>query len=151
MKINFDAHIHPAQRRCLGIVLRDDEGKVILTGTRYVQASWSVEVTEAAAALYGLEVAHRSGYNHIHLEGDAISVINAISKQQQGLSPIHLIYDNISIVRSLFSSFTCTHVRRCGNTVAHLVARLDTDSHEEKICMHPIPKSIQTLADLDLI
>ena len=80
MKINFDAHINPAQGRRLGIVVRNHEGRLLITGTQSVQACWSVEVTEAAAGLYGLEVAHHMGYNRINLEGDVMSVINAISR-----------------------------------------------------------------------
>lgn len=66
VKINFDAHISTPQSRSLGIAIRNHEGLLMLTGTRLVQASWSVEATEAAAALYGLELAHRLGYDRVH-------------------------------------------------------------------------------------
>lgn len=51
VKINFDAHILPTFGRRLGIVIRDHEGKVLVTGTRSVDALWPVDTSEAAAAL----------------------------------------------------------------------------------------------------
>ena len=90
-------------------------------------------VTEAAAALYGVEVAHRMGYNRIHLEGNAMNVINAISRQHKGLSPIHLIYANIYVFSALFSGFICSHVRRGG---------ISMDSHVEKVFMSSFPQII---------
>ena len=71
---------------CINLgVLVCQKGCVLITGTQHIQANWSVDVTEAAAALYGLEVAHRAGYGEIHLEGDALTVTNAISRKQQRL------------------------------------------------------------------
>lgn len=151
VKINFDAHISTPQNSSLGIAIRNHEGLLMLTGTRLVQASWSVEATEAAAALYGLELAHRLGYDRVHLEGDAMNVIHAILIQSDGLTPLHLIYENVYVVSSFFTGFMCSHVKRGGNTVAHLVARWDTAPNHEKVCMSPFTQSVQTLAKFDLI
>ena len=46
------------------------------------------------AACYGLEVAKRMGFNKVHMEGDALNAISAISNKETGRAPIHLVYDN---------------------------------------------------------
>lgn len=38
-KINFDTHVGPGMNCGLGIVIRDDRGKIIVTGTRRVIAN----------------------------------------------------------------------------------------------------------------
>lgn len=41
------------------------------------QAQWSVEVSEAAATLFGLKVATRFGFEYVQLEGDFLNVVVA--------------------------------------------------------------------------
>lgn len=75
--------------------MRDDCGRALLTGTRLFQANWSVEMTEAMAARYGLMVAKRMGFDKVHIEGDALNVVSAIKRKEVGRSPLHLIYDEV--------------------------------------------------------
>lgn len=91
------------------------------------------------------------GFDHIILEGDAQSVVNSINKKERGLSPIFALYDYIHVLSSHLVRFTCSAVRRSGNTVAHLIARMDTGEAHEKICMEPFPPGLLALVDLDLI
>lgn len=136
--------------RGLGVVCRDDHGKLLVVGTKKCQAMWDATTTEAAAALYAMELATHMGYTHISLEGDAMVVTSAIAKKDRGLTPIFLFYDKIQLLSSNFVGFECMHVSRKGNIVAHLVARRDMENVDEKICMNPFPLGIQTLADIDL-
>lgn len=55
-----------------------------------------METSEAAAAQFGLQLALRFGISRVHLEGDAMNVVQAISDTHQGLAPIYHIYDTIS-------------------------------------------------------
>lgn len=123
VKINFGAHVSDGDTRVLGVVLRDDHGSILLTGTRKVQARWSVEISEIYAALYGLLLARRIGYKRVHLEGDAQNVVTAIQDHVHGFSNVQLIYDCCFEVLSFIDFSMFSHVRRIGNTVAHMVAR----------------------------
>lgn len=42
------------------------------------------------------------------------------------------------------------HVKRAGNTIAHLVARWDTKGSSYLICMDTFPQSVLTSAKIDL-
>ena len=88
-----------------------------------MQATWSVELSEASVALYGLMIVRRMGYKRIHLEGDALNVITAIKNQVQGLSLIHLVYDCCFEVIAFFDFVMFSYVLIAGNTVTHMVAR----------------------------
>lgn len=149
VKINFDAHIGTSLQRGLGVMVRDHSGNVLLTGTRCIEANWSVLISEAAAAVFALEIARRFGYDNVHLEGDSLTVIKAISRQDRGYAHIHLLFDQLIRSAFNFNAFSCSFVRRHGNTVAHMVARWDTGFANEKICIEPFPLSLLTLVDLD--
>ncbi|KAL2899514.1 Glucose-1-phosphate adenylyltransferase, partial [Bienertia sinuspersici] len=84
-----------------------------------------VEITKAEATRYGVELAYRLGFRDIILECDAISVINAISSNSAGSTPIFLVYNDILRLKTQFDNFACKHVKRSRNAVAHLIARWD--------------------------
>ena len=96
VKVNFDAHVACGNRRGLGVVIRDNVGKLLLAGARCSKANWSPEVSEAATALYGVELEVGFGYQCVHLEGDSMNVIRAIDQRIDGFSPIQLLYDKLS-------------------------------------------------------
>ena len=101
VNINFDIHVSSRTDRGLGMVFRDNSNKLLLVGIRRVKALWSLEISEAAAVLFGLEIAIRFGYCLVHLEGDSMNVVRAIDKRAFDLSPIHLLYDCIFFRMSL--------------------------------------------------
>lgn len=114
-------------------VCRDDQGRAILTGTRACQANWSIEMSEAMAAYYGLVVAKRMGFEKVHIKGDALSVISAIHNKASGRSPLFIVYDLLfSLLRS-FMDFRASFVNRQGNTAAHMVARWETTFDSESV------------------
>lgn len=149
-KINVDAHILAGQYVSVGVVVRDATGSVQMMATKRIVCGEDSTMAEAEAARYGLLVARRADYDKVWLESDALAVVQAIHKDDDGCSPIWLIYSDIKMMLLSFSSSHFSHVKRTGNTVAHLVARWDTHGVSELICMAPIPQSIITLAEYDL-
>ena len=80
------------------MVFRDHDGKILLVGVRRIKARWPVEVSEAAAALFGLQVAARNNFELVHMEGDSLNVISAVSNKLEGSSPIHLLFYHILLL-----------------------------------------------------
>ncbi|XP_021836344.2 uncharacterized protein [Spinacia oleracea] len=134
VKVNIDAHVVEGSYVGLGAVIRDVHGKIIMAAARRLDITWDASIAEAAAARFGLQIAQRFGYNSVWLEGDAINVVKAVENASDGFSPIFLIYDDISRLSKSFDNFIFSHVRRVGNTVAHLVARWDTKGYPELVC-----------------
>lgn len=120
-----------------------------MAAVRRIKSNMGVEESELAAAVFALEIAQR--ITHIVLEGDAQTVINTINRKDCRLAPIFALYDSVHALSSCFVNFTCSAVRRSGNTVAHMIARWDTGIAHDKICMEPFPSSLRALEDLDLI
>ena len=87
---------------------------------------------------------------YIWLEGDALEVVQEVRKELEGFTPLYLLYDDIRRLSHGFRNFKFSHVKREGNTVAHLMARRDTSDNAEIICMDPFPQSLITLAEFDL-
>ncbi|XP_057541606.1 uncharacterized protein LOC130820302 [Amaranthus tricolor] len=61
------------------------------------------------------------------------------------LLTIHPVYDCCFDVLSYFDFAMFSYVRRARNTVAHMVARWNTDINSEKVCKPPFPEYLQTL------
>ena len=150
IKVNVDAHIVTGEYTSLGVVLRDANGVVQMMATKIMVGSREPSLAEAEAVRYGIQVARRAGYDKVWVESDAQTVVRSVQSKEYGLAPIYLIYEDIRNLAKSFIYFHFSHVKRAGNTVAHLVARWDTRSSDELVCMFPIPQSIMTLAELDL-
>ena len=103
-------------------------------------------MSQAAAALLCLESAARYGFEYVQLECDALNMLTAINGGMDGSSPLHLIYDSIVALCPNFMGFSCSFVKRNGNTLVHLVARWDIGSANEKIWMDPFPQKPSNLS-----
>ncbi|XP_021721016.1 uncharacterized protein LOC110688556 [Chenopodium quinoa] len=55
----------------LGVVARDDRGKILLAAVRRYEGEWDVEMAEVR---FGMNLARRYGFKKIWLEGDAANV-----------------------------------------------------------------------------
>ncbi|CAO2813967.1 unnamed protein product [Amaranthus hypochondriacus] len=151
IKINFDAHVANTGERGLGIVDRDANGQLLLAEVWCMQATWSPELSELNAVVYGVEVALRMGYSRIVLEGDCATVIHGIQHNHTGFTPHYALHDAIAKHKVSFAIFTCNFVCRNCNIVAHLVARWNSGRIGETIFMYPFLQSLVTLASFDLI
>lgn len=96
--MSFDAYVRGDLRRGLGTSIRDHEGKLLIAGVRRIDARWPVEVCETAVGLFGIELALRLGYEYIHLEGDALTVVQTIESKREDCFALHLFYDHISVL-----------------------------------------------------
>ncbi|KAL2902697.1 3-isopropylmalate dehydratase large subunit, partial [Bienertia sinuspersici] len=151
IKVNVDAHVSVDGKVGLGAVIRDHRGKVKVAAVHRIKARWKPEVAEARTALYGVQMARRLGFSKVVLECDVLQVVIVITTEAKGASPIFLFYDEINRLKSCFISFSCNHVKRRGNCVAHLVARGEVADGSERVWLDPIPQNYCILADLDLI
>lgn len=73
VKINFDTHVSLGALRGLGVLFRNNAGKILLGGVRHVNSLWSPKVCEVVAALFGMELAVQFGYRLVHLEGNCMN------------------------------------------------------------------------------
>lgn len=147
VKINVDALIANSYVG-LGVEARNSEWQLVWVETRRCEARWEVEVEESASVYYGMQVALRMDHDKVWMED--VTVSKHIDERSSGFSPKWLFYDDIGNLSKSFDVFIMSHVKRVGNTVAHLVARRDSRNCSELLCMNSFPQSITTLVELNL-
>ncbi|KAL2929275.1 hypothetical protein RDABS01_034686, partial [Bienertia sinuspersici] len=108
----------------LGAVLRDDKGEVLGAAVHQLNAEWSAQVAEAKAILFGVKVALHGGYDNIIVESDCLQVINFLQKGVSYYSDLAIVINDVLSYCSLFKSLSWSHVKRRGNAVAHIMAKL---------------------------
>ena len=149
--MNVDAFVPANDGVSFGVVVRDEEGQILMLATLRTSHRRDCDMEKVAADRFGLEIARRYGYTNVALESDSLNVIRLVRNGHQGAAPIFHFFSDIKRLCLSFVNFECSHVRRAGNTLAHLVARRDTGPSSELICMNSFPQSFQTLVDLDLM
>ncbi|KAL2893116.1 hypothetical protein RDABS01_009025 [Bienertia sinuspersici] len=148
-KVNVDAHVLEGSKTALGVAIRDSNGEIKAIGARNICPTYT-EHAEAEAARFGVLLVRRLGISKIVLEMDALNVAQAIKIEVKRSTPIFLIYEDIKLYKQMFEEFSCNHVKRSGNAVAHLIARLNCDDCNEYVRVCSFSQSILTLADLDV-
>jgi len=121
IKLNFDGSLQNSSAAG-GFILRDWRGASLLTGASNYGAS-SIIVAEARALRDGVQAATRAGYRWLQVEGDNLTVIEAL----QGKSAIpwqinHIIQD----VRNLLAQVdqvVIKHIYREANMAADWLAK----------------------------
>ncbi|XP_074289028.1 uncharacterized protein LOC141614171 [Silene latifolia] len=133
------------------MVGRDVEGKVVVVGCRRVTAWWEAAVAEAKALEFGVEIAAKMNFSNVIFGSDAKNVVSAVENGREDRCPFGLSVTDITDYVTSFISCRWSHVLWDGNTVAHHVARLCTESGNEVLYFSDFPDAILALAEIDLI
>ncbi|XP_012857536.1 PREDICTED: uncharacterized protein LOC105976823 [Erythranthe guttata] len=108
LKINVDAALPPGQQ--------------FFIATRQVHGRPNAEECEAFAALFALQYAKLQGWRSIVVEGDCLTVINALKANVASSAPIGVFVADCFSLISSFDSCDFSFVRRSGNSLAHCLA-----------------------------
>ncbi|XP_062014374.1 uncharacterized protein LOC133730884 [Rosa rugosa] len=104
---------------------------------------------EALALLHGLRFAIHVGFSNLEVEGDALSVINALQESSEDYSSEGHLIDE---VKSLFQSFhSCSShfVKREGNKVAHRLAKEALKVCQPLLCLQSGPSWLHQCVSID--
>ena len=123
VKVNFDgAMFKESNEAGIEIVVRNQDGRVMAAMAKKIHHPTSVEILEFLAARRAVLFASELGFLQIIFEGDLEVTIRALQEENSAISSVgHIIKDIMSILGS-FVTHTFSHVRRQGNTVAHVLA-----------------------------
>lgn len=125
VKVNFDGALAPGRRKAgIGVVSRDHKGELMMTMSKEVKDVVDSEIIETVAAKEAIDLALMSGFHSIILEGDALSVINAINSKDTNYSPIGVLILEIQQRLGSFSSVSVKHTKRDGNKAAHVAGQI---------------------------
>ena len=136
VKINFDGSVLRDSTTSMGFTIRNELGKVIHVGTKRGRDA-SPLLTEALAMQFACCEASRLGYERIYLEGDNISVINAVLGIGRDQWEIDIIISDVRVILSSFQEVHIGHIFREANTAADMVAGLAHRLSASAVWSHP--------------
>ncbi|XP_042973138.1 uncharacterized protein LOC122304943 [Carya illinoinensis] len=125
LKVNFDASfLKPVQKVGLGIVIRDSKGDpmVMVAGQR--DSVNSAYLAEGDALSRAFSLCADLGVDEADFEGDAKMVIDAILDPTPDSSWSGQLVEDLKKGLSSKTNWKLTHVRRDGNRVTHVLAKL---------------------------
>jgi len=67
-KLNVDAVVAKDGKRGLGVIVRNRQGEILMSGCRRVEVGWDVETLEAVVVLFGIQAALDTGFWIVEIE-----------------------------------------------------------------------------------
>lgn len=124
LKLNFDAAIFmEVQAAGIGWVAWDCEGMIVHASCRKLEAVTDPLLEEAVAAKEAVLAVLEFYSGKLLLEGDCMQVIKVLLEDDGGFSSLEPILYTIHQRLDNFQDSSVSWVRRCSNSVAHLLAR----------------------------
>ena len=124
LKINVDGALSkPSSSTGIGVVLRDDVGRLDAALCKHFHVPLGPLEVEAKAFEAGLQLVWDSGFQNVVLEGDSLVIVCALCGLSNSLSLVDSLCLGMQLISSEFHSINVSHVRRQGNKLAHLLAK----------------------------
>ncbi|KAK9993430.1 hypothetical protein SO802_023133 [Lithocarpus litseifolius] len=123
-KLNFDAAIFAElDRTGVGAIIRNEHGQVMAAMTASGPKVSSSEEAELLARRRSMEFAVDAGFTKLIIEGDNVTVMQAISSSRINCSILGYVVDNIRHLIHCLEWARTSFTRRGGNKVAHALAQ----------------------------
>ena len=143
VEVNFDGAVFgDLNKSSFGVVIRDNNGAVLASCSEKLSQAYKAEETKALAARKALMFAHELGFQRVILEGDALGLIQALKSQEQNLSPLGLLVEDVKVYSNHFQRVLYSHVKRNGNSVAHSLAKHAISIPDLQVWMEDVPSHI---------
>ena len=99
VKLNFDGAVCSKNKRAgVGVVVRDTNGLVLASCAKPVPQPYKAAEVESLAAAKALSFATELGFRRVILEGDSLEVIQALRENDQSLTPMGLLLEDIRML-----------------------------------------------------
>ena len=133
-KVNWDVAISKQnQRMGVGVIIRDERGKVNAALSQTVCTVYDPTTAEIMAALTAVELCRDMGFFDILLEGDSLMAVKAIKLQQEINASYGHLLEDIQLVLTTLRSCDIKHIRREANEAVHILAREASKNHGNNI------------------
>jgi ribonuclease HI len=124
MKCNWDAAINSKKRGMgVGVVIRDDRGRVVAAKASFVSGIVNPIVAESMGAWQAVVMCCNLRFPLVVLEGDSLIVVSALNKEEPCWSSFGHIIEDIRAKLQDIPSVRVQHVPRDANKVAHVLAK----------------------------
>ena len=107
----------------VGVIIWDCEGRVVVARSKVLNGMFEVETTEAFAVKEGILLARERGLNHVVIELDSLSVVQAINSNSI-MGELGSIFQGIIGFLRVFGSWKLKHLKWDFNRATHELAQL---------------------------
>ena len=149
LKVNVDASTGRDGKKGVGVVVRDSTGEVKVMACRSFKANWEVEMVEAFAVLYGLQICWQEGLRRLELETDSKQVAEALNGRRNLLNYTSIFIHDALNLGNRFPVISFSYASRRTNNVAHELAQLGLRIGEERLWYDRWPSRVAELVDHD--
>jgi hypothetical protein len=150
-KLNWDVALDFQNKLMgIGVVVRDHQGEIMAALRRRVTCSPAPIQAESAGALAAAEFSRDLGLQDLILEGDSISVVNALRSSNPNWSPHGQIIEDACGILFSRRSWEVLHVKRGANMAAHTLAKDALLKPQEEVWIEECPTCIFSIIDLEL-
>ena len=151
MKISFNrATFSSENRSSIGVVIRNGVGLVIALCSQCLPQAYSNDEVEALAVAKALSFATEIGISKVVLEGDSLTIINALSNDQRSLSSFGPLIDDAKFSSVIFDQLHYSYVRRECNFAAHSLTKFASNILDFQVWMEDIPPQLSSVIQADL-
>ncbi|XP_042969074.1 uncharacterized protein LOC122301757 [Carya illinoinensis] len=145
-KANWDGAVDRAKGQIrIGVIIRDCNGQVIATMRDKKQMFADPLLAESYGALAAAQLALDLGLQRIVLEGDSLQVTKTLQEEKEAWSCASMIMSETRTCLKHFAKWDVSHVRRNGNKIAHLLAKIALTISELIVTMEDSPSWIYPL------
>ncbi|KAF5475196.1 hypothetical protein F2P56_007026 [Juglans regia] len=139
-KLNVDGVIFfDYQKAGVGVVVRDENGQVVMTVSKSEHEVIEAESVELLAMFRGLQFSSQLGINKIILEIDNLLLVETLQASEESLSMLGNLISEVKNMLKQFQEHQVQHVSCMGNQVAHFLARHAWRVQDVEMWMHFVP------------
>ncbi|KAL6990321.1 hypothetical protein U1Q18_049302, partial [Sarracenia purpurea var. burkii] len=134
----------------MGVILKDNKGIILASYVNSIHTSTDSDHVESLGALMAVDLPKRLNVNKLHLEGDALSVINAIKSTVEDFSVSGPIIEDIKAQLKGFKNSICTHIPRMGNSAVHALSKLAISMGKPFTWSHDTHQALRQIVEDDM-
>ncbi|XP_040987788.1 uncharacterized protein LOC121235507 [Juglans microcarpa x Juglans regia] len=150
LKVNFDAAIKESTKKLgLGVIIRDCRGEVYAAACLTREASYGIFRAECIAMWEAMVLCEELGLGEVIFEGDAKSVIDAVSSGEKDDSSYGHLVENLQQKLNFYSRWEVAFIHREGNEVAHQLAKLALYGDNDMYWVEECPEAITDQLSID--
>jgi ribonuclease HI len=146
MKANWDMAINKDQDRVdIGVIIRDEKGRVVVAMSRTRQGLLEPTTGEALGAFQATRLIMELGLQNIILEEDAKQIVEAINSTTSKWSRFEHLVDNTQRLLCSLSRWKCVFIHWEANEAAHRLAKAAVTDISDIIWRGEIPNCISDI------
>ena len=150
IKVNCDAAVDERSGCGIGLIARDWDGKFCFLGAKRVQQSGVVEILEAEALCWAMQMSVENEVTHACFESDCLSLVTNVRSGRQEKGVLGILLKRIQAWGSQLECSEVVYSRRQANRVAHALAHLKPSVALFSCLDFAIPETISVLLCDDL-